>query len=679
MKFDKLTSPGKKFMAGYYDLFSWLKESGLKIKDLKEPLSKVNIGDFVEDATAVLAKLDKNRGPASSVRVEDLFAMEGTEKGIPEGLQDAEGTPPPAPQKRSLGNTQKRPTPLGEEDEEAEVSPLPPPVVKASQRKQVDEDEEEDAVPAPAKRKPTVGVRREADEERAEKGKLERRPKPRGEDGEIEEEEEPRERTMKKEKPKAKQLAFDAEEEEEGEDDNSGFSGMDANKTMVMPARKVKIYLHNLLTDETYEVDDGINTIGRMNSCNICIDDESVSKKHAKITKIGNDLFISDLGSSNGTLVNDRMLEAGEKVQLQNQDKIVISDFELQLLKKLPQKMKRKKPLKEKVSLRPKHLLKVAIVVLGCCFLAAVGFVVYRLILSTTKPEVKVLAVTRGMIDQRAEFTGEVKSYREFSYACEIDCLVAKFPKVQNDYVEKGEVVLELNKDDIQLKINDLFNAKKDLEAKKEAMDKGEFAEQVKDLMIRVTKLAKLRKEADIKAPFAGTITAKNIEAGGTALEPGKPLMILVDYDNVYLETKLDEDTVKMIDQTDSFELEFEGMKGKAKAAFESLQKQDDGKYLVVLQVSNRDKLYKPGMKAKITTAEERDKLLIVPRKAVFTVKGEGQVYVFNKDKLSARKLDVKRWFKDEVLVRSGLEEGEEIVISDLTRLKAGAEVVKVE
>ncbi len=60
--------------------------------------------------------------------------------------------------------------------------------------------------------------------------------------------------------------------------------------------------------------------IGRAEDADIPLDDQSVSRKHARITKQGKDFLVTDLGSTNGTYLNDVRLE-GPSV-LRNGDRI---------------------------------------------------------------------------------------------------------------------------------------------------------------------------------------------------------------------------------------------------------------------------------------------------------------------------------------------------------------------
>ncbi len=70
--------------------------------------------------------------------------------------------------------------------------------------------------------------------------------------------------------------------------------------------------------------------IGRGGAVEILIEDESVSRRHAEVTKSGDGYVVRDLGSANGTLLNGEPL-TGEKVALQPGDVLQVGVVELVL------------------------------------------------------------------------------------------------------------------------------------------------------------------------------------------------------------------------------------------------------------------------------------------------------------------------------------------------------------
>lgn len=64
--------------------------------------------------------------------------------------------------------------------------------------------------------------------------------------------------------------------------------------------------------------------IGRSHECQIFIEDRSVSKKHAQVKLIGNEVYICDLGSTNGTEISNTRINANEKRKLANNEQIKV-------------------------------------------------------------------------------------------------------------------------------------------------------------------------------------------------------------------------------------------------------------------------------------------------------------------------------------------------------------------
>lgn len=75
--------------------------------------------------------------------------------------------------------------------------------------------------------------------------------------------------------------------------------------------------------------------IGKDESCcDVCIRyDKTISRRHCKIRRWGNEFFISDEGSSNGTSVNGKRI-TGEPVELASDDVITMgrTQFKFQIL-----------------------------------------------------------------------------------------------------------------------------------------------------------------------------------------------------------------------------------------------------------------------------------------------------------------------------------------------------------
>ena len=72
---------------------------------------------------------------------------------------------------------------------------------------------------------------------------------------------------------------------------------------------------------QTYELADEL-TVGRAGGCQITLDDTFVSQLHARVFRRDGQLFVEDLGSTNGTFLNRRKITApsamrkGDRLQI---------------------------------------------------------------------------------------------------------------------------------------------------------------------------------------------------------------------------------------------------------------------------------------------------------------------------------------------------------------------------
>lgn len=88
---------------------------------------------------------------------------------------------------------------------------------------------------------------------------------------------------------------------------------------------KLIIKIDNEVIDHV-ELRQGDMKVGRKPGCDIFLDNLSVSGEHANIFTIGEDSFIQDLNSTNGTLINNKRVS---KHHLRNGDVVTIGKYTL--------------------------------------------------------------------------------------------------------------------------------------------------------------------------------------------------------------------------------------------------------------------------------------------------------------------------------------------------------------
>ena len=87
-------------------------------------------------------------------------------------------------------------------------------------------------------------------------------------------------------------------------------------------------------------LNEGENTVGRAADCDHQLAVEGISKKHLRVTVNGETAYAEDLGSSNGTLVNGKIIK---KITLKDGDKIALPNVILQVVYVLEKKVVIKK------------------------------------------------------------------------------------------------------------------------------------------------------------------------------------------------------------------------------------------------------------------------------------------------------------------------------------------------
>src|SRR5438094_151582 len=91
------------------------------------------------------------------------------------------------------------------------------------------------------------------------------------------------------------------------------------NKTVVTVISKIAerpvgkeacmVVIYGMDLGKKYNLDQATIILGRSSKTDIQIDQESVSRNHAKIINNGKSILIRDLGSTNGTYVNDELID----------------------------------------------------------------------------------------------------------------------------------------------------------------------------------------------------------------------------------------------------------------------------------------------------------------------------------------------------------------------------------
>ncbi|XMO87058.1 efflux RND transporter periplasmic adaptor subunit [Algibacter sp. AS12] len=275
------------------------------------------------------------------------------------------------------------------------------------------------------------------------------------------------------------------------------------------------------------------------------------------------------------------------------------------------------------------------------------------------------------------------------------------------DKVRKGQLLLSINNTDLQAKRAQVNagitestaafeNAQKNYNRFKSLFSNNSASQKEMDDMTANFNMAKARLESakqmkneinaqftysNITAPFNGTITSKNVEAGNMA-NPGVPL--------ISIETPGNFEVMAMVPETEISEIKKgsvvnvlvksinKTLKGTVKEVSTSA-KNTGGQYLVKIDLYKSDASILSGMFTTVQFPVERKaiaSMVLIPTNAIVTKGQLSGVYTVSQSNTAfLRWLRLGRTFGDQVEVLSGLNADEAYIVSAEGKLYNGAKI----
>jgi membrane fusion protein (multidrug efflux system) len=191
-----------------------------------------------------------------------------------------------------------------------------------------------------------------------------------------------------------------------------------------------------------------------------------------------------------------------------------------------------------------------------------------------------------------------------------------------------------------------------------------------------------------INAPFSGNIGISQVRVG-SQVSPGQPILNTISSDdpiavdfvinekeiprfNKLIQAKAKTDSAFTIVLSDG---SIYPHHGKLIVIDRAVDRQT-GTITVRLSFPNKERGLIAGMMVNVKILnQDIGKQTVIPYKAVVEQMGEYYVYVVTADSVQQRKLDLGTRFSDKVVVRTGLQDGETVVVEGVQRLRQGAKI----
>jgi RND family efflux transporter MFP subunit len=292
-----------------------------------------------------------------------------------------------------------------------------------------------------------------------------------------------------------------------------------------------------------------------------------------------------------------------------------------------------------------------------------------------------------------AEFVenGTYQPFREISVISETQGRVLEVNAETGDYVKAGQILgftdNNILKSQVELAEYGLLKAEKDLHRFEElskddavTIQQSESARQNYLIARSAYITAKTQyQNSFFIAPFNGFVTKRHIEKG-CFLFPGTPLIDIVETDRVKLILKLTGEQVTQIFRGMNVKVTagpFTGVDYHGKVSALETRADISKRYTTEIEVFNNPASpIRPGMFGTGTFKFESDKKqLVIPRRAITGSIQDPEVFVVNADSVILKSIEAVSMNDKLVTVKTGLLEGDVIVVSGQINLVNGSKI----
>ena len=300
------------------------------------------------------------------------------------------------------------------------------------------------------------------------------------------------------------------------------------------------------------------------------------------------------------------------------------------------------------------------------------------------RPNVEIRKVHRQSVDQLMSYTATVEAFKTNNITTSTPNRIKSILVNVGYKVAKGQKLVVLDDVNIdQLKVR-LDNTEREYNRALELFNIGGGTKQAVDQM--KTELDAARRQYDnmventiLLSPINGVVTARNYDPGDMTgqqpiltIEQLRPVKVLINVSeneftkvskgmkvDVYLDVYGDEKFVGEVD------LIYPVIDPATRT------------FTVEVVIANADERVRPGMFARVVMNFGTEERVVVPDRAIVKQTGSGEkfVYIYKDGKVDFSRVEIGQRLGDAYELLSGVENGDEVVISGQSRLADGIEV----
>lgn len=304
------------------------------------------------------------------------------------------------------------------------------------------------------------------------------------------------------------------------------------------------------------------------------------------------------------------------------------------------------------------------------------------------KPKVTTQVVHVEDVEMVGTFTGNAEGYAVNNITPQQPRRIKRLLVDVGDRVSVGQKVAELDN-------SQLAQAKAQYETAKTAFERSDelykFGGEAKaqweatKTNYEVAKLTyeNLLENTTLVSPIAGVVTARNYDNGD--MVAGLPIFVVQRINPIKIFVNASESLYVYLKRYMTVSVEFDALPGhKFEGKISRINPSIDATtrtFEVEVSIQNNHELIKPGMYGRVTATYGKRKNIVVPDQAIVKMLGSGDrfIYVLKQDGTVAyTKVELGARMNDKYEILSGINDGDEVVVTGQVALKDGVAVERI-
>lgn len=301
------------------------------------------------------------------------------------------------------------------------------------------------------------------------------------------------------------------------------------------------------------------------------------------------------------------------------------------------------------------------------------------------KVKVKVESVTAQGVEQLSEFTATVEANISNRIAPQTPFRIEKLYAEVGDEVKEGQLLVKmdatnLKQTKVQLDNQEIEFKRIDELYKVGGASKSAWDAQKTNLEVARETYKNLQENTQLVSPVTGIVTARNYDSGDmyTAAEP---IYVVEQIRPVKLKVNVSESLFTKLKKGNEVDVKLdvygdEIFKGRISLIYPTIDPATRT-FPVEIKIANADGRVRPGMFARVTMNFGTSQHVVAPDRAIVKQSGAGDryIYVYKNGRVSYQKVELGRRMDNKYEIISGVDDGDQVVITGQSRLTDGMEV----